>query len=106
MITRQIASHISIATIKAQVRISFEQGSVIQRRHVLVAVARQALTGAMGGDDGIDIDAASPTIRRVMTTEYGIEKRATVVRYLLVVIKTHRIAVVDPLKRHSSNIGS
>ena len=59
----------------------------------------------MRRDNRINIDATAFPVDGTVATEYGIKEGAAVIRYLLGVVETYRFTVVNPLERHSGNIG-
>ena len=106
VISSKVPGHIAHAAIETQVRVSLEKRTVIQRWNIAIPITRQTLAGAVGRDDGIDIDAASRAAAGIVTAKDRVKESATVVRYLLGVVETHRFAVVNPLERHSRNVSS
>ena len=75
------------------------------RDGMLVTIAGHAATGAVRCDDRVDVDLAALPVDGAVATEHRVKECAAVVRYLLGVVKTYRFAVVNPLERHSCNVG-
>ena len=68
---------------------------------------KQVLTIAFDAGDSKSLDPhrAATTVDSAMSTENRIQQRATIVGYLVGVIQPHGLAIVNPLERHSGNVG-
>ncbi len=106
MIACQVTRGIPHGTVQAQICIALEKRSIVQWRHILVAITVKTLARAVCRNDRIDIYVATGSVEAAVAAVDSLKTRPTVVRDLLGVVVTYRFAVVYPLERHSSHVGS
>jgi hypothetical protein len=88
------------------VGIAFEQGRIIQGRHITITISGQYLVTAIGRDNGIYINPALAPGQGTNSAMHTVQQAAAAVRYLIKVIQAHRLLVIDPFQRHAGRIST
>jgi len=59
--------------VQAEVGVALEEGAIVQGWHVLIPDESEALAGAFGGDDRVDVDPAAASVKRTVATKYRVQ---------------------------------
>ena len=83
-----------------------QQGHEVMNKHGVARESKKAKTlEELTQEREAEKAAAAAAVDGTVAAEDRVKPCAAVVRYLLGVVKTYRFAVVDPLERHSRNVG-
>ena len=104
MVARQLARGKAHAAVHADVGVPAEQRLVVERRHIVVARVAGIARMPDGRDDGIHLEHRAPPGAGIHAAVELVEQRAAGVCHLFLVIEPGRLAVIDPLERHSRDI--